>query len=86
MDPLQGSDDQQLELHSLEQLQAIPRRLIGSAAERLVDHNKPEAAPLAHVLGRALARPKSELERQGRGQDGVGQLLLLPAGLAAGNR
>src|SRR5207245_6863452 len=73
----QRSDDQKLQVQLLEQPQAVLRRFVRAAAEGLVDHNETEAA-------RAHSAPlKAELVGQARRQDGVGELLLLPAGLAA---
>ena len=71
-------DDQQLQIQLLEQLQPVLRRLVRAAPEGLVDDHEAEGA-------RAHRAPfQAELVGQAGGQDGVGQLFLLAARLAAG--
>ena len=78
MDLLQRSDDQQLQAKPPEQFKGKPRRLVGAPAEGLVDDREPERP--------RLGRTPLELELVGErgGEDRVRELLLLPAGLAAG--
>src|SRR3569832_1938030 len=80
VDLLLWRNDQQLQVELPKQPQAIQRRLIRAPAKRLVDHHKAERA-------RAHRPPfQSELIGQTGGEDGVGQLFLLAARLAAGIR
>src|SRR5580704_9160006 len=75
VDFLQRGDDQQLQAEPGEQLERKPGRLIRAAAERLVDDREPECPGLDR------APFQLELVSQRRGEDGVSQLLLLPARL-----
>ena len=78
VDLLQRRDDQQLQAEPLEQLEREPGRLIRAPAEGLVDDREPEGPRLG---GAPL---QLELVDEGGGEDRVRELLLLPAGLAAG--
>ncbi|WSX86199.1 hypothetical protein OG799_04260 [Micromonospora sp. NBC_00898] len=76
VDLLQGCDDQQLQAETLEQGEREAGGVVGATAEGFVDDDEPECAGVLGV--------ETELVGQGRGQDGVGELLFLPSGLAAG--
>ena len=78
MDLLQRGDDQQLQAQPPEEGQRVTGREVRAAPERLVDDDEPEG------LGTRGSPVELELVRQRRGQDRVGELLLLPAGFAAG--
>ena len=79
---LQGGDQQQLQPQFLEQLQPEAGAVLGSAGEGLIDHHQIEAALGARR--RRLTADQPVLQQDGGGQNGVGQLLLLPARFAAG--
>ncbi len=76
VDLLQRCDDQQLQIELLEQAKPVLRRLVRAAPKRLVDDDEAKR-PRTH--GAPL---QPELVGQACGQHGVGELLLLPTGLA----
>jgi hypothetical protein len=77
VDLLQRRDDQQLQVELREEAQAVLGRFVRAAAESFVDDDEAERA-------RAHGAPfEAELVGQAGGEDGVGQLLLLAARLAA---
>ena len=78
VDLLEWRNDQQLQVQLSEQLQPVLRRFVRSPAEGFIDHYKTEGTRLD------LAPLQSELIGQARRQHRISQLLLLPAGLAAG--
>lgn len=56
--------DQQLQLHPLKGLQAVPRGLVGASAEGLINDDEPETAASAGVPARRLTGAQAELEGQ----------------------
>lgn len=78
MNFLQRRDDEELQPEPGEEFQRVARRDVRATPESLVDDREPE-------VPRLLRTPlKPELVGERRGQDGVGELLLLAARLAVG--